>query len=148
MNQYQQVSTGGLILNDKKEALFVKRAETEDFQPGSWELPGGGSDFGETPKEALKREIKEECGIDIEVLSPLTVKTYFMENPEEKIQRIEIIFYCKMVDKKQKIILNPEHSELKFLFLENLGELKLSEYMKGVIEDISKLNNKFLIYQK
>lgn len=142
MKQYQQVSTGGLIFNDKKEALFIKRAKTEDFRPGSWELPGGGSDFGEAPEEALKREIKEECGIDIEVLNPLTVETYFMENPEEKIQRVEIIFYCKMIDRKQKISLSFEHSDFKFLSLENLGELKLSEYMKSVIDDIQKTGRK------
>lgn len=114
MNQYQQVSTGALILNDKKEALFVKRAKTENFMPGQWELPGGGSDFGEIPENALKREIKEECGISVEVLNPLTVKTYFIENNQENIQRIEIIFYCKMIDKNQKITLSPEHSDFKF----------------------------------
>lgn len=74
MNQYQQVSVGAWILNDKKEILFVKRAKTEDFMQGQWELPGGSSDFGEVPKDALKREVKEECGIDVEVLNPLTVK--------------------------------------------------------------------------
>ncbi len=143
MNQYQQVSAGALIFNNKKEVLFVKRAKTEEFKPGCWELPGGGSDFGEILEESLKREIKEECGIDIEVLNPLTVKTYFMETPREKIQRVEIIFYCNMTDKDQKIILSSEHSDFKFLSLENLGELDLSEYMRGIIENINELNNKF-----
>ncbi|MEK7517510.1 MAG: NUDIX hydrolase [Patescibacteria group bacterium] len=73
MNQYQQVSTGALLFNNKKGALFVKRADTENFKPGLWELPGGGSDFGEIPEQALKREIKEECGIDIKVLNSLTI---------------------------------------------------------------------------
>lgn len=143
MNQYQQVSVGALILNDRKEALFVKRSAAEDFEQGRWELPGGGSDFGETPEESLKREIKEECRIDIEVLNPLTVKTYFMENPQEKIQRVEIVFYCKMIDENQKIILSPEHSDFKFLPLGNLDELELSEYMKSAVNDIKKLKNNF-----
>lgn len=143
MNQYQQVSAGALILNDKKEVLFVKRVKTENFAPGCWELPGGGSDFGETPEKALKREIKEECGIDIEVLNPLTVKAYFMENPQEKIQRIEIIFYCKMIDENQKIALSSEHSDFKFLPLGKVDRLELSKYMKSAINDIKKLKNNF-----
>lgn len=143
MNQYQQVSVGAWILNDKKEILFVKRAKTEDFMPGQWELPCGGSDFGEAPQDALKREIKEECDIDIEVLNPLTVKTYFMETLRKKVQRIEIIFYCKIVDRQQKITLSPEHSNFKFLSLENLGEFDLSKYMMSIIEDVSELNNRF-----
>lgn len=143
MNQYQQVSVGAWILNDKKEILFVKRAKTEDFMPGQWELPGGSSDFGEAPQDALKREIKEECGIDIKVLNPLTVKTYFMETLRKKVQRIEIIFYCKIVDKQQKITLSPEHSNFKFLSLENLGEFELSKYMMCIIKDVSELNIRF-----
>ncbi len=141
MNQYQQVSVGAWILNDKKEVLFVKRAKTENFMARQWELPGGGSDFGEVPEDALKREIKEECGIDVEVLNPLTVKTYFIKNNQENIQRIEIIFYCRMVDKNQKIILSPEHSDFKFLSWENLKELDLSEYIKNTIDDIEKLKD-------
>ncbi|MGA2911734.1 MAG: NUDIX hydrolase [Candidatus Levyibacteriota bacterium] len=143
MKQYQQVSTGALIFNNNKEALFVKRADDEDFEPGSWELPGGGSDFGETPEEALKREIKEECGIDIEVLNPIAVKTYYMENPGEKIQRVEIIFNCRMIDSTQKITLSFEHSAFKFLPFEKLDEIELSDYMNSIIKDIKALNTRF-----
>ena len=71
MNKEQQVSVGGLIVNTDKEVLIVKRSERDDFLPGYWEIPGGGADYGEEPEEALKREIKEECGVSIEVKLPL-----------------------------------------------------------------------------
>ncbi len=69
-------------------------------------------------------------------MNPVTVKTYFMETPEAKIHRVEIIFYCKMIDEKQKIILSPEHSDFKFLSLKNLDELELSKYMKSIVNNL------------
>ena len=40
---------------------------TRGFHSGSWTLPGGGLDHGESPREGLAREVREECGVDCEV---------------------------------------------------------------------------------
>lgn len=66
-NKVQEVSTNAIVLNADNEILFVRRSLKDDFLPGCWELPGGGSEYGETPQEALVREIKEECGIMVKV---------------------------------------------------------------------------------
>ena len=55
------VSVGGLIENTKGEILMIKSPDR------GWEIPGGQVEEGETLTEALKREIKEETGIDIEI---------------------------------------------------------------------------------
>ena len=65
----QQGCTSAIILNEKDEILFTKRSDSDDFLPGVWELPGGGIEYGETPQDSIKREIKEECGLEIEVQS-------------------------------------------------------------------------------
>jgi len=57
------VSVGGLIENTEGKFLLVKSPDR------GWELPGGQVEAGETLIEALKREIKEETGIDIEVFN-------------------------------------------------------------------------------
>ena len=93
MKEFQQVCVGGFILNSKNEVLVVKRSDNDDFLPGLWELPGGGTDFGENPQEALKREMFEEVGLSVSVDKPLVVADYYMENDHEKIHRVEISFF-------------------------------------------------------
>jgi 8-oxo-dGTP diphosphatase len=57
--------TAAILMKDGK-VLIAQRAEDQKLG-GKWEFPGGKVEFGETPEECLKREIKEELGIDIEV---------------------------------------------------------------------------------
>lgn len=54
-----------IIMKDDK-VLIAQRAEGQKLA-GKWEFPGGKMEDGETPEEYLKREIKEELDIDIEV---------------------------------------------------------------------------------
>ena len=64
----QRLCSNGIILNSTNEFLLVKRSLEDSAFPGEWELPGGGIDYGETMNESLKREMKEEVGLVIEVL--------------------------------------------------------------------------------
>ena len=109
MNKLQQPCVSAIVINDKKEILFTKRSMDDDFLPGFWDIPGGGIEYGETAQEGLKRELKEECGIDIEVIKPVGVNSYIMH----EIQRIEITFLSKA--KNTDVKLDHEHSEFKWL---------------------------------
>lgn len=131
MKQYQQVCVGGFIQNDKGGVLMVKRSDTDDFLPGLWELPGGGTDIGENPIQALQREIKEEVGLDVVVERPLSVDDYTMEEGDSKIHRVEITFLCNATT--ETVVLSHEHSEYKWVMEENIKSLGLTEYMAKAV---------------
>ena len=52
------------VFNAKGELYLQKRPEWKDIQPGKWDTAvGGHMDYGETPEDALIREVREELGI-------------------------------------------------------------------------------------
>ena len=57
--------TGAIIENDDN-FLIGRRAKNEKSS-GMWEFPGGKLEEGESPKECIKRELKEELNIDAEI---------------------------------------------------------------------------------
>lgn len=61
----------GLIEKDDK-VLLGKKPENVGPYPNTWHIPGGGIDLGEeTIEEALRRELREEAGIEISDIEPL-----------------------------------------------------------------------------
>ncbi|HWI20753.1 MAG TPA: NUDIX hydrolase [Vicinamibacterales bacterium] len=58
------VGVGAVIVRDGK-ALIVKRAH--EPRKGEWSLPGGMLDLGESLADAVRREVKEETGLDVEL---------------------------------------------------------------------------------
>lgn len=62
------VGCGAAILRDRR-LLLVKRLKAPEA--GHWSLPGGKVDFGERVADAVKREIAEELGVEIELTRPL-----------------------------------------------------------------------------
>ena len=67
---YIGLAATAVILNDNNEILLLQRNKAPEA--GNWSVPGGAVEFGETMENALKRELREELGIEIEIIKPLT----------------------------------------------------------------------------
>lgn len=64
---YIGVGAGGLIVSEEGKILLAKRGPKARNQVGKWESPGGSVEFGETAAETVKREAREELGIEIKI---------------------------------------------------------------------------------
>ncbi len=62
----------GILLDAEGRYLLGQRPDAKPYA-GYWEVPGGKIEKGETVFEALKRELQEELGIDIQSSEELTV---------------------------------------------------------------------------
>jgi len=71
----QRVAAYGLVVRDAPEGeiVLLTRISARGHLPGAWTLPGGGVDHGESPREALEREMVEECGVECTVGALLDV---------------------------------------------------------------------------
>lgn len=69
--QRQRVAAYALVL--RADEVLLTRISERGHHAGSWTLPGGGVDHGESPRDALLREVAEECGVRCEVGALLEV---------------------------------------------------------------------------
>ncbi len=67
MSRQKIISVVGAAIIDDQGRCLVTRRSARMSNPLKWEFPGGKIEPGERPEEALKREIAEELGLDIEV---------------------------------------------------------------------------------
>lgn len=71
------------VFNSRGEVYLQKRPEWKDIQPGKWDTSVGGHiDYGETPEQALIREVREELGITNFI--PERVGKYVFESRRER----------------------------------------------------------------
>lgn len=88
------VGVGALIQNDRGEILLALRSQQAKNERGLWEIPGGAVEFGETLEQALKREIREEIGVEIELLKLLHVCDHIL--PTERQHWVSPTYICRI----------------------------------------------------
>jgi 8-oxo-dGTP diphosphatase len=118
---YIGVGVGALIFNDKGEVLFMKRGPASRNEVGHWEIPGGGVKFNETRTQAVIREVKEEFGVDVEVVAELHTIDHMI--PTDGQHWVATPFIVKIREGQEPAIMEPEKCEtLDWFMLDNLPE--------------------------
>ena len=107
-----QVFVAGVIFNQDNKILLVK-ATYQRFHP--WGLPGGSLEYGESPEEAVKREVWEETGLNVDIKSFLLVKTW---SPD----RVGMYYLCEITS--GEIHPTDEVSEAGYFSLDDLPDVR------------------------
>jgi ADP-ribose pyrophosphatase YjhB (NUDIX family) len=105
-----------IIIRDGK-LLVVKRNE-EPFK-GKWDFVGGYLNEGEGPERCLKREIKEELGVDCS----LTYVSCFPGNASYQGKEFPVISFSYLAELKGEIRLNEENSEFSWVPINEIKEV-------------------------
>ena len=71
-----EITVKAVILNEKNEALLIKRHQDNHYGAGKWDFPGGKLEAGEYIQEGLCREIQEEIGIEVELIKVISVNDF------------------------------------------------------------------------
>ena len=116
-----------IIENDK---VFATQRGYGEFKDG-WEFPGGKIEPGETPEEAIVREIKEELDTEVEVSELLDTVEYDYPNFHLSMG----CFICKI--KSGDLVLK-EHEAAKWLTKDTLGSVEWLPADMGLVREIEK----------
>jgi mutator protein MutT len=85
-----------IVRNDTGEILVMRRADG-----GTWDLPGGAVEPGETPAEALLREVREETGLEVRIRCVAGVfggRTFRHTYPDgQRVEAFSVTFECEIV---------------------------------------------------
>jgi len=129
MENFRIVVKGFIV--DEGKFLLVQRSKNEKINSLIYTLPGGNIHFGEKPKDAVKREVKEETNLDIEIEKINTVWSFMGEDAFI----IGITFLCKPITRNIK--LNVELEYFQWIELNTKKELpksimkEIEAYVKG-----------------
>tara|TARA_Y100000310_G_scaffold340894_1_gene438215 strand:+ start:623 stop:1039 length:417 start_codon:yes stop_codon:yes gene_type:complete len=134
MNDHPWISTDALITNDEGKILMIKRAKSEKTFPNMWGLVGGFMEWGETVEECVKREVREEIGIEIKDIE-FVGRYYDKKGRHPTRTDITLLHRAKIKSGIPKVNQPEEISEVKWFTPEEIKEMELAFDYKEMLED-------------
>lgn len=119
-----------MVIEREGKFLLAQRKE-EGIHGGCWEFPGGKIEEGESPEEALRRELTEELGIEIEG-EELVLNFPFQG------RGLNLWFLVYRARWKKGLIKLRDHEQFKWLGLEEINDYHLAEPDFLILQQVKK----------
>ena len=128
-------TVGGLIFNAQNEVLMIRTHKWS----GLWGIPGGKIKRGEPSLTALRRELKEETGLNITDIKFVLVQDCISSREFYRDAHFVLLNYtCRCVAKNPRVVLNEEAREFQWLKLAAAKKLKLNKPTKILLAAVAK----------
>jgi nucleoside triphosphatase len=118
-----------IIQNELGDYLICRMPKDRGVFPDQWGLPGGGIEEGERMESALRRELREELGIEVSDIKPLFFKDgqhrkSFADGSQHEVYMIFLIFSCRAVG--SELTLSAEFTDYAWVKGDSLVEYNLN----------------------
>lgn len=130
-NQEGSIRVACAVIVEGSRILAARRGKGR--HAGKWEFPGGKIEPGETPEEALVRELREELGISAEAGPPLSVVRYRYGKGEE------VILHPFLVRVSAVRLSSLVHDALRWIEPENFGQLDWLAADYPILEEVARV---------
>jgi len=125
-----RVGVGAVILHDEK-VLLVRRGKSPSF--GKWSLPGGLVELGETTREAIAREIVEECGIKIRVVDVAGVIDRIVTDDAGRVRYHYVLVDYLAYPETMDVVAGSDAAEAEWFEIARLAELDTTQGLLDMI---------------
>lgn len=134
----QRVAAKAVIVKDGAVLMLRETSAYGDgSQTGNYIMPGGRIEPGENYQTALKREVREEAGIEIEIGRPLYVAEWMPVINGQPQQVIAIHFLCTPLS--TEVVLDAEHDDAKWVSPSEYKKYPMPDTCRGVFENLDRL---------
>ena len=124
----KQIEVVAAIIHDKEDRIFATQRGYGDYKDG-WEFPGGKMEPGESPEQALKREIWEE--LETEIIVEWLVKTVEWDYPQ-----FHLTMHCYCCHVNSGTLTLKEHEAARWLSPDQLDNVDWLPADQVVVEQL------------
>lgn len=136
-----EVHVAGIIFRETEqdiEVLILKRNDKRELYPGKWECGGGQVWEGENFEEAIRRQMKEELGVNVEKV--MAFGTYEIDTPKLPQKKIPGLKFVCFLEKDNEYLRNggpsideKEHDGWRW---QSINDLEKIDFIPGIKKDI------------
>ena len=127
---FPRVGVGAVVLYQGR-VLLVRRGGQPSM--GKWSLPGGLVELGETTEEALKRELLEECAIDVKILGLAGVISRIVHDPEQRIRYHYVLVDYAAEALSDEVTAGDDAAEACWVDIDRVRELDVTDGVVAMI---------------
>lgn len=128
------VTVGALIFDNQNRVLLVQTYKWSNL----WGIPGGKIKFGEPSEDALRREIKEETGLDVHSIKFIMTQDCIHSNEFYRDEHFILLNYTCVCDDSKDVKLNEEAHNYRWVRLEDALKMPLNIPTRRLINEIVK----------
>ncbi len=127
---YPRVGVGAVILHEDK-VLLVRRGQSPSY--GKWSLPGGLVELGESTREAIAREIVEECGIAIRVVDVAGVIDRIVHDDAGRVRYHYVLVDYLAYPESLDVVAGSDAGDAQWFEIERVVELDTTQGLLDMI---------------
>jgi 8-oxo-dGTP diphosphatase len=129
-----------VISSPEGKYLLLRRSAEKDFAAGAWECVTGRVDQGEGFEDAVRREVREELGVEVRLDFIVGTTHFYRGDPGPENELIGVVYACTL-DEPGAIRTSAEHSEARWVTAEQARALlaapdESTHWMLRVIERV------------
>jgi len=125
-------AVAGIVRDEQGRILVLVRGE--DPGRGQWDLPGGFVDPGDTAEEALRREVREEIGLEVQVLRYLCSYPNLYDYMGVRYRTLDLGYVCAVAEAAEA---KPREGEIEAILRLRPEEIDLRRFAFGSVARIA-----------